>query len=233
MPDTKQFLDSISVHSDKARQYLGQHRRRLECLSQIVTREAKKKDIRVLEIAPHFTTQLFRHLLGREATINSLGWHDAQLVPPGTVDEHFEFDLNDSHFPDRWIEPSPHDIVVAAEIFEHLFVVPERAIAFFASFVTEGGVLILQTPNGASLRNRLRLLAGRNPFDCINEARTGHVREYTAREVAACCRQAGLVCESVEHLDYWPEKGILRCFERLVPSFRKGLTVIARRPDKA
>ena len=78
-----------------------------------------------------------------------------------------------------------YDLVVFAEVIEHLHTSPVHTLAFVRGLLADAGVLILQTPNAASLPKRLKLLAGRNPYELIRAdgGNPGHFREYTLAEL--------------------------------------------------
>jgi 2-polyprenyl-3-methyl-5-hydroxy-6-metoxy-1,4-benzoquinol methylase len=78
------------------------------------------------------------------------------------------------------------DCVVFAEVLEHLhyYYVP-LVLSKINKVLKLEGVLILTTPNIASLSRRLRLLLGIQPIYHY------HVREYTMKEVISLLRVAG------------------------------------------
>jgi len=78
------------------------------------------------------------------------------------------------------------DCAVITEVLEHLhyYYVP-LVLNKINRALKRGGVLILTTPNIASLFRRLRLLLGTQPIYHY------HVREYTMREVVSLLREAG------------------------------------------
>jgi SAM-dependent methyltransferase len=78
------------------------------------------------------------------------------------------------------------DCAVFTEVLEHLhyYYVP-LVLSKINRALKPGGVLILTTPNIASLFRRLRLLLGIQPIYHY------HVREYTMREVLLLLREAG------------------------------------------
>ncbi len=93
------------------------------------------------------------------------------------------------------------------------------------------------TPNAARIRNRLRLLAGRNPFEQLREdsRNPGHFREYTVAELLALGREAGfepggwLTADSFDTGS--ASNRILRSAGPLVPrSLRAGITLWLRKP---
>jgi SAM-dependent methyltransferase len=78
------------------------------------------------------------------------------------------------------------DCAVFTEVLEHLhyYYVP-LVLNKINRALKHGGVLILRTPNIASLFRRLRLLLGIQPIYRY------HVREYTMKEVISLLREAG------------------------------------------
>jgi 2-polyprenyl-3-methyl-5-hydroxy-6-metoxy-1,4-benzoquinol methylase len=78
------------------------------------------------------------------------------------------------------------DCAVFTEVLEHLhyYYVP-LVLSKINRALKLGGVLVLTTPNIASLFRRLRLLLGKQPIYHY------HVREYTMKEVVSLLREAG------------------------------------------
>src|SRR5438128_4521077 len=73
------------------------------------------------------------------------------------------------------------EAVVAAEVIEHV-VDTDHLLAEMVRVLRPGGVLVVTTPNLASLENRLRLLLGRYPMWMdYRVVGTGHLRYYTPR----------------------------------------------------
>lgn len=188
--------------------------------------------VKVLDVGPHLLTRCLLHHFGDAITVNTLGYAYEPVVPQDVIHRHFPFDLNHAQFRSRWIEGEEHDIVVMAEVIEHLHTSPVRVLRFIRSQLREGGLLLIQTPNAAALGNRMAMLRGRNPFELIRETthNPGHFREYTLEELATYCEQVGLECVDTWLEDYWPVSGLARLIQRLRPSLRKGLAVLARRP---
>ena len=87
-----------------------------------------------------------------------------------------------------------------SEVLEHLplervnFVLSELARA-----VHPGGILIVSSPNQASLENRIRLLKGKSILEMPDEMdhakeTFGHIRLYTMAEVSSGNVEARLFC---------------------------------------
>ncbi|CAN5159423.1 hypothetical protein BH24GEM2_BH24GEM2_04270 [soil metagenome] len=178
------------------------------CLEQL--RASEEKPALYLDVGPHFLTRLVDEFFGKSVRVNKMGWSNPRLYDNTRIGEHYQFDLNDAYDRQRWPLPVEHDVVLLAEVVEHLYTAPEQVLEFLRGFVRPGGLLIVQTPNGAALRNRALLAVGRNPFERIRPERDnpGHYREYTLAELREI---------------------VLRICGVLFPSLRRGLTLVLRR----
>jgi 2-polyprenyl-3-methyl-5-hydroxy-6-metoxy-1,4-benzoquinol methylase len=94
-------------------------------------------------------------------------------------------------------EDASFEAVFAGEIIEHL-VDTTAFLDDVRRVLTPGGIVVITTPNLASLENRLRLLLGRYPiwveFALSDQ---GHVRAYTLPTLRAHLQARGFVIESV------------------------------------
>lgn len=126
-----------------------------------------------------------------EARIDTLGAYDSRYAAPGGI--HYEMDLNLCRTRADWPAIGPYDVVIMAEVIEHLQTSPRAGLRFLRGVLRPGGEAVLQTPNAASLAKRWNLLAGRNPFMMIPDLpdTSQHWREYTAGELVAAARQEG------------------------------------------
>lgn len=148
----------------------------------------------LLDIGPSRLTSLLRERLGAE--VDTLGFGEDGASPGGG--RHFGFDLNQAQWPELWRRDLPrYDFVVMAEVLEHLHTAPALVLAFVKTLLAENGLLVLQTPNAASLPKRIKLLLGRNPFDMIraDPRNPGHFREYTRKELTALAADLGFRVE--------------------------------------
>jgi SAM-dependent methyltransferase len=214
--------------------YLGTHERRYRLLLAEVERSLASIDRpRILDVGHSWESEAMRRLLPG-AVVDTLGFEDSRF-PPGENERHVQFDLNDANDPALWPALADYDLVVAAEVLEHLYTAPEQVLAFLGSQLRPRGILILQTPNAASLFNRIALLAGRNPFERIRDTRTnpGHFREYTVGELLALGRGAGLEPLAWTARNYFEHPSPARRLLAAVPAppkLREGITVRFRRP---
>src|SRR3989442_552147 len=217
--------------------YLTYHAERLAFLVNLIGAQLDRqigheaRRARVLDVGPHFLTVLLRHFFGDRIVLHTLGWANERLAPSRNIAKHTQFDLNDAHDRARCPSGETYDMVVMAEVIEHLYTAPRVVLGFLARLLDDRGSLIIQTPNAAALRNRVKLMLGRNPFEPIRETRSnpGHFREYTGRELVTICENAGLECERLAYVDYWPTYFVLKVVQRFHPHLRNGLTLILKK----
>jgi len=223
--------------------YVAFHAKRFAFLLQLLRTYISDKSRPVLDVGPSELTLLMAEAFG--VRVDSLGFSGHRQAAA----KHFGFDLNDAQDRARWrADIGPYDIIVMAEVIEHLHTSPARVLAFLRTLLAPNGVLIIQTPNAAALHKRVKLLAGRNPYELIREDATdpGHLREYTARELRRYAQQVDLIVERCSHENYFdfrflhqaglPPKE--RHFLALVnagyrfmpPTFKPCITCILKRP---
>lgn len=216
--------------NDEERRYLDLHARRFAYVLPLVAASEPK---RILDVGPHFLTELLA-VSFPDATLNTLGFRNPSCYREERVAKHFDFDLNDVQG-GAAPELPEHDVVVMAEVLEHLYTAPELVLAFMRGVLAPGGRLVVQTPNAAAWNKRLALLRGTNPFEPIRESREnpGHFREYTPDELRRLGDKVGLEVERLELVDYFnaPMNAPARLLSRLRAPLRQGVTVVFRRPD--
>lgn len=194
----------------------------------------------VLDIGNSPFSELAAERLGTR--IDNLGLHGEFETPVGQ--SHW-FDLNQAADPERWRTDMPtYEVIVFAEVIEHLHTAPQLVLRFLRSLLSPGGSLIVQTPNAAVLHNRVQLLLGRNPFEMIREQTNdpGHFREYTKRELHWLAQEGGFrVADWNAHsyFDYRFQtadvnpllgKALNTLYSVLPPTLRPGQTAVLR-PD--
>lgn len=169
--------------------YLAFHRPRFDLVLDLVAAEVAARGHRVLDIGPSPLTDMLRSRLN--VSLDTLGLEPDRDTESG---KHFRFDLNDAQERGRWrLDLGPYDVIVFAEVIEHLYTAPELVLDYLARLLAPGGALVLQTPNAASLRKRVKLALGLNPFERIRVSRAnpGHFREYTLAELVDLLSHAG------------------------------------------
>ena len=179
------------------------------------------------------------------ARTDTLGFVGDEASPEGT---NWWFDLNRASDERSWRTDLPkYDVIVMAEVIEHLHTAPRPVLAFLRSLLKPAGVLVIQTPNAVALHKRLEMAIGRNPYERIREGQEdpGHFREYTKAELEELVREAGFRVESwhaYAYLDYRyvrhdvdrPNRAaVLVNLVYLIapPRLRPGQTLVARRAD--
>jgi trans-aconitate methyltransferase len=197
--------------------------------------------MRILDVGPLFETRLLRQRYP-DAVVNTLGFEPADLSPklallePRDGECHVEFDLNDAHNPERWPNVGEHQVVIMAEVIEHLYTSPVIILQCAKTWLVSNGALILQTPNAVALHQRIKMLIGRNPCEPIRASRTnpGHFHEYTIEELETAADAAGL--EPVWHSfhNYFRLGGATGWAYRLAgglfpPRARLGITMCLRK----
>ena len=206
--------------------YLRTHSRRYALMLELVKSFAPRT---ILVVGPSYESVLLREAVPG-ATVDTLGWEDHRF-PRVEGERHVQHDLNDSDFP----ELEAHELVVCAEVIEHLHVSPLPMLRVLAENLVPGGRLLIQTPNATALPKRLRMLLGQNPYEPVrNEpGNPGHFHEYTVAELREAVETAGLEIERLviaNYFDHGSRKNrVYRALGPVLPStLREGITVVAR-----
>jgi hypothetical protein len=221
------------LDDDASQAYLRFHARRyghlLAAVGDVIgTRPAT--EIRVLDVGPAYQTALLRGMWVGLA-VDTLGFGDVRFAPRAG-ERHFHVDLNETAAAE--VVEGGHDLIVLAEVIEHLYTSGETVLAFLRRFVPAGGTLLLQTPNAVALPRRLKMLIGRNPSEPIRPDRfdPGHFHEYTVDELATAAVAAGFRVGGTELANYFANGGGLRrrynelVAPRLPSSLRDGITMV-------
>lgn len=131
--------------------------------------------------------------------------------------------------------------VLLCETFEHLRIDPAFVLSEINRVLAPGAPLLLTTPNVYSLPSLGRFLLGRSiadPFEEFGKLRNighmGHVREYSAREVARFLEASGFAVQSIHYRYHANPRGwkgkLLRMAYRLAPRrFRREIVIVARK----
>lgn len=234
-----QFLERMLAEEASwitAHDYLGHHRLRFEYLYKLCLNLKPERTARVLDVGRSFFSW---KLAGYYEFVSTLGFpidtHGFSGKPISyegrEPSQHMVFNLNDSG---REAIPNTEkfDLIICAEVIEHLIVPPELPLFALGQLLSSEGVLVVQTPNAATLPFRLKLLLGANPFEMLRFTRNdpGHFREYTKAELIGAGNRAGLNTVSHDYAEYWPSHRLpIRLASKIIPQFRKGQTVVYRR----
>lgn len=193
---------------------------------------------RILDVGMGYQTALLGRLLP-SCRVDCLGIApDTRFLPSRDFTFH-PADLNEI---DRQPASPPgtresYDLISFMEVVEHLIHPPDVVLAYLAQMLRPGGRILLTTPNAAWIRNRLALLAGRNPFEPLRADRTemGHVRESTLAELVAAVSKAGLECVHRERRGLYAFRNrkdnlLSALVDRVAPSCARTLVIVARKP---
>jgi SAM-dependent methyltransferase len=209
--------------------YLRTHSQRYALLLELVRGFAPKT---ILVVGPSYESVLLRDAVPGLA-VDTLGWHDHRF-PRVDGEAHVQHDLNDLDYP----KLDPHDVIVCAEVLEHLHVPPVPVLRYLATGLAPGGRLVIQTPNATALPKRLRMLLGRNPYEPLRAepGNPGHFHEYTVAELLDAVGAAGLEVGrlvTANYFDHGSRKNrVYRAAAPLLPgTLREGITVVAHRSE--
>jgi len=177
-------------------------------------------------------------LFGDEATIGDIG--DDYRAPADAAG--VEFTVCNLLEDDPPAFKEGFNVIVLAEVIEHLPVPPYLILTKLRSWLKPGGALLLTTPNLFRLRNVVRMLRGRDPFDTFMLPRPGislgHQTEYSAAHLGWHIREAGFELERMEHDQLgatgfsWRARVARKLLAplRIRKAWREGLVAVARNP---
>ncbi|MGC8622312.1 MAG: class I SAM-dependent methyltransferase, partial [Caldisphaera sp.] len=82
-----------------------------------------------------------------------------------------------------------YDLIIFTEVLEHLMIDDKKVIEALWMMLNENGILLLSVPNALTLKNRLKVIFGKNPYwpksDIVKGVYGGygHIREYAFSEI--------------------------------------------------
>lgn len=213
--------------------YAAYHARRFDYLLAMVE-ELTPPGGAILEVG---VGPFLGRLRARHADVTSLGFPlQADRVMGGPhIPFNLEWTLEGRSIP----AGRRFDLIIFAEVLEHLNLPPELPLAALRPLLKPEGRLIVQTPNAAALVKRVALALGRHPYDLLRASREdpGHIREYTRPELLGALETAGFAVERHAFASYFarppmsparPGRALLRLLQAAVPGFRDGQTAVAR-----
>jgi len=227
---------------DESQEYLRFHCRRYSVLLPVIESCARMLSdhigspcYRLLDIGPNFLTQYLRDTFPA-ISIDSLGFENHQFKCRDR-DIHIEYDLTHTDNEASWPQAEPYDVIVMAEVIEHLPVSPSHVLSFLSILLKQGGFLVIQTPNACSLHKRLRMLCGQNPYEMIrreSKQNPGHFREYTPQELKTIAVASGFTVHSYFTANYFRGEtfgsAVFRRLQWMIPeNLRDGITMCLRK----
>lgn len=171
-----------------------------------------KHAVTVLDIGPSFFTELYKvefpddnlYTLGLSSQESRGGHFPLEIIYD--EDKHFNYNLNDSQYSCDLPEGMPRfDLVIMAEVIEHLYTSPEIVLDCLKSLVKPNGYMVIQTPNAASLSKRMKLMfKGENPYELIrvDSSNSGHFREYTKKELLKIFKNISFDIHKIDITNY-------------------------------
>lgn len=231
-----------TTENDEQKKYLSIHEPRFKRVLNIADEMDLRKDAKILDVGPSILTGMLREHFP-EAEIFTLGIvgdeRDGGHLPDGILrdENHTEYNLNRASEKKKWPSPGEFDLVICAEVIEHLHTAPEYVFELFSSLLRPDGRLVIQTPNAVSLIKRLVLLAGKNPYERIrlNAENPGHFREYTTVELIEIAESVNLSVQSITIENYfrllpvtWKVRGYRLLQKILGKNFRDGITLVCK-----
>ncbi len=221
--------------TDEQKVYLAVHSKRFE----LILNWLNDKDLKtVLDIGPSFFSELLYPKFQSNLWLmgfnheDSLGGHLAS----DAIIKKTNFIAQDLNFLEANKLTVKFDLIICAEVIEHLYTSPNKLFKHLHNFLNNEGYLIVQTPNAVALRKRLYMLLGKNPFEIPRENldNPGHYREYTLKELKIFALKNGFSIEKVIQDEYFENPSFLsktyRTFNKLIPpNLKSGITLILKK----
>ena len=224
------FFSSVKENKD----YIEFHKYRYLYLLQIIQdllTKVNKSQASILDVGPMFQTNLIRDRFPGIA-VDTMG-ENYPINHLRKGEKHIEKDLNFPGSDTDSIHPE-YDIILFAEVVEHLYTPPEEILSYLGKHLLKNGFLIIQTPNAVAIHKRLKILIGQHPFDFLSPDLRGHFREYTSGELSKMLQSSGYEARKIEHKNYFNNsstiwhRSFLKYQKLIPPTWRDGLTIIAQ-----
>ena len=184
-------------------------------IADVMARFPPSSNVRLLDAGCFngYISFLFKQL-GYQVTgtdICELERRDALFARAGI--EFVRANMNDPH-PFGHLDAESFDVVIIAQVIEHILNHPLGLVRSLAGTMRSGGLMILTTPNPATVMSALRILRGRSMLwgtqafidepkvaggEVISQAEI-HYREYTSAELCRLLEDAGLHVERSRYL---------------------------------
>jgi SAM-dependent methyltransferase len=231
-------FDAFTIASE-GRDYLEEHFGRLvQTLSRIPKRRGKLLEIGA---APFCMTLMLRRARQFELSLISYGSRGSVTLASAALGEQATIPCEGANV-ERDVFPFPDqafDVVLCAEVVEHLTFDPSHALAEMHRVLKPDGLLVLTTPNVLRFfykyRNARNLARGRNlygPYSGYGPYGR-HNREFTPQELSALVEGCGFSINELAVLDPDPEPAATgrRLALRVVEWLYRRLLAVAFRVD--
>lgn len=237
MPSIREAVRALDAPDADAAHYLNYHRRRYEYLLGFVERTLRGQEQRngepqrVLDIGMSHQTLLLREVFP-DVSLSTLGFYDHRFEQMEGV-SHTPFDLNLAGEQANWPVLEAFDLILFAEVIEHLYVPPTKVLRMLRELLRPGGVLLIQTPNPVNLARRLALLGGKSPFEIIRDDANnpGHYCEYTVEQLLYLAEVTEMDVLEYSVANYFGDrKPLYNLACNLLPGqLGEGITILMRR----
>ncbi|MBC8030782.1 MAG: methyltransferase domain-containing protein [Pyrinomonadaceae bacterium] len=184
-------------------------------IADVMARFPPGPNVRLLDVGCFngYISFLFKHLGYHVTGTDVCELEDRRAIFEKAGIEFESSNLNDAE-PFKHLAAEQFDIVIIAQVIEHILSHPLGLIRSLADTMRTGGLMILTTPNPATLMNAIRVLRGRsllwgtNDFidhpkfergEIISQGEI-HYREYTSAELRHMLEGAGLRVELSRYL---------------------------------
>ena len=180
--------------------YFRYHAPRYSTLLNLLEKEYQEGE-QILDIGRSTLTKIISDFF--KTSVDTLGFEPNADTALG---KHYHFNLNNCQNSKLWRRDiKPYDLIVFAEVIEHLYTSPNYVLSFINSITAPGGRVFLQTPNAVALHKRLKMLMGKNPYEKIREDNKdpGHFREYTKQEIIEYSENTGFQLKEFVYGNYF------------------------------
>jgi 2-polyprenyl-3-methyl-5-hydroxy-6-metoxy-1,4-benzoquinol methylase len=184
-------------------------------VSDVMARFPPRPDVRLLDVGCFngYISVIFREL-GYQVT----GTDVYEVESRSAIFQKLGIEFVHSNFnelrPFEHLATESFDVVIIAQVIEHILNHPLGLIQSLADLMSPGGLMILTTPNPVTVMGAVRLLKGRSLLwgtnDFIDKPKIGageiisqgdiHYREYTYAELLHMMAEAGLHVEKSLYL---------------------------------
>lgn len=175
----------LSVSSENELEYFLTHQNRYRYILNRILELKLSKDRKILDVGCYPP-----HLLLSLQKMEYKLWGVSSKHEPIEDQNVISLDIEKDLFP---FEANSFDLVVFTEIMEHLVGNPGNYLSKISKVLKKGGRLIMTTPNVAHLKNRAKLVIGKNIYFSLSQLEETdentssiyyrHNREYTKGEL--------------------------------------------------